>query len=74
MSNNVLDSANWRVSSFTGNGGNGGGSCVEVALIGDDRIAVRNSNRPDEGVVFFNRKEMAAWIKGVKNSEFDDLT
>lgn len=73
MSNDVLDGARWRVSSFTGGGGNGGGTCVEVALLSDDRIAVRNSNRPGEGVVFFDRMEMAAWIKGVKNAEFDDL-
>jgi hypothetical protein len=68
-----LSRAKWRTSSYSG-GGNGGGQCVEVAALPDGRIAVRNSKRPDEGTVFFTRAEMAAWIKGVKNDEFDDLT
>ncbi len=68
-----LSRAAWRTSSYSG-GGNGGGQCVEVAVLEDGRIAVRNSKRPGDGVVFFTRAEMAAWIKGVKNAEFDDLT
>lgn len=64
----------WRLSSFTGGGANGGGSCVAVAELTDGRIAVRNSNHSDNGAVFFTRAEMSAWIKGVKNDEFDDLT
>ena len=51
-----------------------GGACVEVALLDDGRTAVRNSNYPDAGVVLFTRAEMDAYIKGVKASEFDDLT
>ena len=48
--------------------------CVEAAALDDGRIAVRNSNHPSEGVVFFTRAEMDAWIKGVKAGEFDDLS
>ncbi|KWX02502.1 hypothetical protein TH66_12250 [Carbonactinospora thermoautotrophica] len=70
----LLARAVWRVSSFSTGGGNGSGTCVQVAALDDGRIAVRNSNHPDKGVVFFTRAEMAAWIKGVKNGEFDDLT
>ncbi len=63
--------AAWRTSSFsTGNSGN----CVEVAALEDGRIAVRNSNHREVGVVLFTRPEMDAWIKGVKAGEFDDLT
>jgi len=40
----------------------------------DGRIAVRNSNRPDDGVALFTPAEMTAWIHGVKAGEFDDLT
>jgi len=40
----------------------------------DGRIAVRNSNHPDDGVVLFTASEMTAWIHGVKAGEFDDLT
>ncbi|MPZ64932.1 MAG: DUF397 domain-containing protein [Pseudonocardiaceae bacterium] len=61
----------WRKSSFSG--GNGG-QCVEAALLPDGQIAVRNSNHPDAGTVYFTRAEMDAYIKGVKAGEFDDLT
>lgn len=60
----------WRTSSFSGNNG----TCVEVAVLPNGRIAVRNSNHPDEGMVLFTRAEMNAWIRGVKAGEFDDLT
>jgi hypothetical protein len=59
----------WRISSFSGNNG----TCVELAGLADGRIAVRNSNRPEDGVVLFTRAEMDAWISGVKAGEFDDL-
>lgn len=63
----------WRKSSFSGGGGTGGGNCVEVASLPDGAIAVRNSNRPDAGAITFTAAEMAAWIKGCKAGEFDDL-
>jgi hypothetical protein len=63
----------WRVSSFTSSGTSNGGSCVAVATLPDGRIAVRNSNHPDAGAVFFAGAEMHAWIKGIKSGEFDDL-
>ena len=59
----------WRTSSFSGNNG----TCVEVTALPDGRIAMRNSNHPDTGVLLFTRAEMNAWIKGVKAGEFDDL-
>lgn len=59
----------WRTSSFSGNNG----TCVEVAALPDGRIAVRNSNQPEQGIVLFTRAEMEAWIHGVKAGEFDDL-
>ncbi len=69
----ALTRAEWRKSSFSGGGGQGGGNCVEMAILADDRIAVRNRNHPGTGVLFFTRAEMDAWIKGVKAGEFDDL-
>lgn len=71
--NSLLDRALWRKSSRSTASGNGG-NCVEVAALSDGRIAVRNSNDRSAGVVFFNRDEMAAFIAGVKDCEFDDLT
>jgi hypothetical protein len=62
--------ARWRVSSYSGAAGN----CVAVAPLSDGRVAVRNSNSPDGGVVVFTRAELAAYNAGVKAGEFDDLT
>lgn len=50
------------------------GTCVSVAETDNGLIAVRNSNHPDAGTIFFTRAEMAAWITGCKAGEFDDLT
>lgn len=58
---------NWRTSSFSNNG-----TCVEVADLGDE-IALRNSNDPDAGTLYFTRAEMKAWLAGCKAGEFDDL-
>jgi hypothetical protein len=60
----------WRTNSFSGNNG----TCVEVAALPDSRIAVRNSNHPEDGLVLFTRAEIHAWISGVKAGEFDGLT
>jgi hypothetical protein len=60
----------WRKSTFSGSSG----SCFELAeRADDDLIAVRNSNRPEAGILEFTRAEMAAWIAGCKAGEFDDL-
>lgn len=65
-----LSIAPWRKSSFSGHAG---GNCVEVAPQADGTIAVRNSESPEAGTVFFTRAEMDAWLRGVKAGEFDDL-
>jgi hypothetical protein len=70
VSSSHLATALWRISSFSGNNG----TCVQVAALPDGRIAVRNSNEPDGGMVLFTPAEMTAWIHGVKAGEFDDLT
>jgi len=69
----LVTRAEWRKSSFSGDGGKGGGNCVEVAALADGRIAVRNSNHPGAGAVLVTRAEMHAWITGCKAGEFDDL-
>lgn len=59
----------WRKSSFSSVA-----ECVEVAVLEDGRIGVRNSNDPEGGVVLaFTRAEIDAFVKGVKAGEFDDL-
>ncbi len=69
MATTDLTTGGWFKSSFSGNNG----TCVEAAALDDGRIAVRNSNSPSDGVVFFTRAEMDAWIKGVQADEFDGL-
>jgi hypothetical protein len=65
-----LAGAAWRISSHSG----ASSSCVALAPLGDGRVAVRNSNHPDDGLVVFTRAELAAFVAGVKDGEFDDLT
>ncbi|GAB3460353.1 DUF397 domain-containing protein [Actinophytocola sediminis] len=36
----------WRRSSFSGDGGTGGGNCVEAARLEADRFALRDSKNP----------------------------
>ncbi|MGH3493532.1 MAG: DUF397 domain-containing protein [Sciscionella sp.] len=67
---NNLDYVSWRKSSFS----NDQGQCVEIAALADGTIALRNSNRPGAGTVYFTRAEVAAWINGCQAGEFDDLT
>lgn len=57
----------WRKSRFSGDG-----NCVALADRGD-RIAVRDSKAPEGGTLFLTRAEMAAWLKGIKAGEYDDL-
>lgn len=70
MTTSHSEFTHWRTSSFSGNNG----TCVEVAALPDGHIAMRNSRKPDGGVILFTRAEIDAWIRGVKAGEFDDLT
>lgn len=62
-----LDTVPWRKSSFSTDQG----ACVEAAPLGDGRIAIRNSNHPHAGVVFFTRAELDVWIEEIKAGKFD---
>jgi len=68
----------WRKASFSGNGG----GCVEVSATHDTSIAphksgeyvlymMRDSKDPEGPKLAFTTSEWDAFIKGVKNGEFD---
>ncbi|MBN6035899.1 DUF397 domain-containing protein [Amycolatopsis sp. 195334CR] len=69
MSAELLADARWRKSSRSGALGN----CVEVAPLATGEIAVRNSRFPAGPALVYTRAEMAAFLAGAKDGEFDDV-
>ena len=59
----------WRKSRHSGQLGN----CVETAVLDGGDVAVRNSRHPSGPALIFTRDEMAAFLAGAKDGEFDDL-
>ncbi|AXB48962.1 DUF397 domain-containing protein [Amycolatopsis albispora] len=69
MPADLLDGAQWRKSSRSGALGN----CVEVAPLATGEVAVRNSRFPGGPALVYTRAEMAAFLAGAKDGEFDDV-
>lgn len=69
MSAAVLEGAAWRKSAHSGAQGN----CVEVAALAEGGIAVRNSRDPQGPALIYTTAELAAFLAGAKDGEFDDL-
>lgn len=64
-----LPMANWRKSRAS----NPSGSCVEIAELTAELSAVRNSRDKSGPALIYPRPELAAFLLGVKNGEFDGL-
>src|SRR5262249_17756521 len=64
-----LTGAVWRKSRHSGQLGN----CVEAAVLGGGDVALRNSRHPNGPALVFTRDEMAAFLAGAKDGDFDDV-
>ena len=60
-------SLTWRKSSYS----EGGGECVETAVLPDRRVAVRHSKQPAGAVLLYAPAEWRAFVAVVKAGEFD---
>jgi Domain of unknown function (DUF397) len=52
---------------------NPSGNCVELAELPNGGVAVRNSRHPAGPALIYTDAEIAAFIQGAKDGEFDDL-
>jgi len=59
------DGPQWRRAKECGNG-----ACVEVAKA-EDHYLVRDSKHPDDPALHFTGGEWAAFVKGVRDGDFD---
>jgi hypothetical protein len=64
-----LPGARWRKSARSSAEGN----CVELALLPEEGVAVRNSRDPEGPALVFTDAELVAFLGGVKDGDFDDL-
>ena len=66
MISDFLSSANWRTSSKT----QANGSCVELATDGAAWTAVRDSKKPDGGVLVITADRFQGFLGAVKEGAF----
>jgi hypothetical protein len=70
MSAAELPTVSWLKSRRSG----GSGNCVEVAKLPDGAgYAVRNSRDPQGAALVYTRDELAAFLDGARDGDFDQL-
>jgi hypothetical protein len=64
-----LTDVTWKKSKYS----NPNGECVEVAVLPNGEIAIRNSRYPSGPALVYTRAEIAAFLAGAKDGEFDHV-
>ncbi|GIH73382.1 DUF397 domain-containing protein [Sphaerimonospora thailandensis] len=59
----------WRKSRHS----NPNGNCVELAVLPDGRVGMRNSRYPAGPVLVYGIPDIESFIRAAKEGEFDDL-
>jgi hypothetical protein len=70
MSTDQLPTVSWQKSRRS----NPSGNCVELAILpGGAEVAVRNSRFPEGPALIYTSAEIAAFVRGAKDGDFDHL-